>query len=318
MACATFPLIWWGGLVTTTGAGMAFRDWLTSDGYFMPFYPWLSSTGDKFIEHGHRLLGMTVGLLAIGLVAITWKKEPRHWVRMFSLAILVGVILQGALGGMRVVFDERTLALVHGCTGPLFFAMCAAMVVFTSRWWQDSQPPAGVASNPQSAKFFRLAVLTTILAFLQLVAGAVVRHSPHLVGKSAAAIFQAAVYFHVLLALAIVVHGVLLVWQANRCGLPSGRCWLLASLIGFQIALGGSTWIVKYGLPRWASRIFGELTFANTADNAYQAVIVTSHVAVGSLILVTSLAIALRAARQLRIGIPKTIGSASSRLGVAL
>ncbi len=297
---------------------MAFRDWLTSDGYLMPFYPWLSSTGDKFIEHGHRLLGMTVGLLAIGLVGITWAKESRHWVRMFSLAILAGVILQGVLGGMRVVFDERTLALVHGCTGPLFFAMCAAMVVITSRWWQQSQPLAGLANSPLEKKFLQLAILTTILAYLQLVAGAVVRHSPHLIGQSASAIFQAAVYLHVLLAIAIVVHGALLLWQAIRCRIPTGRCSLLATLIGLQIVLGGSTWIVKYGLPRWASRMFGEMSFANTADNALQAIIVTSHVAVGSLILVTALAIALRAARRLSVGVSEVVKSASSPLGVVL
>src|SRR5690606_19615117 len=127
-------------------------------------------------------------------------------------------------------------------------------------------------------------------------------------------IFQAAVYLHILLALAIVVHGVLLLWQAYRCALPTGRCWLLATLIGLQVALGGTTWVVKYGLPRWASRLFGELTFANTAENVFQAVIVTSHVAVGSLILVISLTIALRAARQLRVGVSETFGSVSSRL----
>ena len=38
---------------------------------------------------------------------------------------------------MRVVLDERTLALVHGCTGPLFFCLSVAMVVFTSQWWQQ-------------------------------------------------------------------------------------------------------------------------------------------------------------------------------------
>lgn len=292
---------------------MAFRDWLTSDGYLMPFYPWLHATGDKFIEHGHRLLGMTVGLLAIGLVGITWMKDSRHWVRMFSLAILAGVILQGVLGGMRVVFDERTLALVHGCTGPLFFAMCVAMVVVTS-----PPPLAGLAICPQQTKFLRLAVLTTILAYLQLVAGAVVRHSPHLIGQSASAIFQAAVYLHVLLAIAIVVHGVLLLGQAIRCRIPTGRCSLLATLIGLQIVLGGSTWIVKYGLPHWATRMFGEMTFTNTADNALQAIIVTSHVAVGSLILVTALAIALRAARRFNVGVSEVVEPASSPLGVVL
>ncbi len=283
----------------------------------MPFYPWLNSTGEKFIEHGHRLLGMIVGLQAIGLVGITWKKEPRNWVRMFSVAILIGVILQGTLGGMRVVFDERTLALIHGCTGPLFFAMCVAMVVFTSRWWRDTQANSEFQSSSQQMKYFRLAILTTILAYLQLVVGAVVRHSPHLTHQSASAMFQAAVYLHILLAFAIIVHGLLLLWQASRCHFPTERCWFLAILIGMQIVLGASTWIVKYGLPRWASQTFGELTVANTADNAFQAIIVTSHVAVGSLILVTALAIALRTARQLSFGV-FAVDSAPSRLGAVL
>ena len=75
LVCATFPLIWVGGLVTTTDSGMAFRDWITSDGTFFLFYDWLSSAGDKFIEHGHRLLGAAAGVLAIGLVAIvTWER----------------------------------------------------------------------------------------------------------------------------------------------------------------------------------------------------------------------------------------------------
>src|SRR5690606_15722249 len=126
LACATFPLIWIGGLVTTTGAGMAFRDWITSDGHFMLIYPWLSASGDKFVEHGHRLLGALVGLLSIALVVVAWRSERRTWVKNYSLLLLVGVVLQGVLGGMRVVLDKRTLALVHGCTGPLFFALCVA------------------------------------------------------------------------------------------------------------------------------------------------------------------------------------------------
>ena len=81
LACATFPLVWWGGFVTATGSGMAFKDWLTSDGVFMPLYPWLSSAGDKFIEHGHRLLGMLSGLLTIGLLISLYVAEPRRWVQ---------------------------------------------------------------------------------------------------------------------------------------------------------------------------------------------------------------------------------------------
>lgn len=315
LACATFPLIWVGGLVTTTGAGMAFKDWLTSDGHFMLFYPWLSSEGDKFVEHGHRLLGAAAGFLAIALVAVTFKCETRSWVRRYSLLILAGVILQGALGGMRVVFDERTLALIHGCTGPAFFAMCVGMVVVTSEWWQAVD---AVTTTPGNMKFLRLAILTTVFAYSQLVAGALVRHSPHLTGESAPVIFQAAVYFHILLALAITVHVILLVWQASRNRIERGRSVLLVALVGIQVLLGASTWMVKYGLPQWAAAILGDPQFVNTADNAHQAGIVTSHVAVGSLILVLALAISIRAARQLRIGVPQLNATTHARMGAAL
>jgi hypothetical protein len=40
LACAVFPLIWVGGLVTTTDAGMAVPDWPTTYGYNMFLYPW--------------------------------------------------------------------------------------------------------------------------------------------------------------------------------------------------------------------------------------------------------------------------------------
>ena len=311
LACAVFPLVWWGGLVTTTGAGMAFRDWLTSDGHWMPFYPWLSSSGDKFVEHGHRLLGMLVGMLAIGMVGIAWKFESRDWVRKLSFVVLGGIILQGVLGGMRVVFDEQTLALLHGCTGPLVFALCVALVVVTSRWWLDCSVSD---ATPQLRKFLRLAVLTTGLAYGQLVLGAVVRHSPRMTSDSAAALFQIAVYLHLFVALAIVVHAVLLVVQSARTGFERGRSWLLAGLVGLQVLLGSFTWVVKYGLPRWAADLFGELQSANTADNLGQAAIVTSHVAVGSLILVLAGALSLRLARQARIVFPLVLVPMASQL----
>src|SRR5690606_20961154 len=132
----------------------------------------------------------------------------------------------------------------------------------------------------------RLAVLMTLLTYVQLVVGAVVRHSPRLTSDAAAVMFQAAVYFHLLLAAAIVVHVVLLAWQSRRTGIERNRCLALGGLILIQVLLGASTWLVKYGMPRWAGSLIGDPQFVNTADNALQAGIVTSHVAVGSLILV--------------------------------
>ncbi len=308
LVCATFPLIWVGGLVTTTDSGMAFRDWMTSDGTFFLFYDWLSSAGDKFIEHGHRLLGAVAGFLAIGLVIVTMLTESRSWVKKLSFVILIAVILQGVLGGARVVFDERTFALIHGCTGPLFFALCVVMVVVTSRWWNRA-PSSSIAraADVGARKTFRLALICVCLAYAQLVVGAVVRHSPHLMAEWTATLFQTAVYFHLFLALLITGHVLSLAWRCLRSGLQRFGGLCLLALVGVQLLLGMGTWLVKYGMPRWATLWLGETTFVNREADSLQAAIITSHVAVGSLILVISVAMALRLGRQLRIGLPTLV-----------
>jgi cytochrome c oxidase assembly protein subunit 15 len=319
LACATFPLVWWGGFVTATGSGMAFKDWLTSDGVFMPFYPWLSSAGDKFIEHGHRLLGMFAGLLTIALLISLYIAESRRWVRLCGVGLLLGVIAQGILGGMRVVLDERILALIHGCSGPLFFAAAAAMVAVTSRRWLNSSAIlAGSDPCNQSddqtmegrrarmaelykdapSKLLRLAVLTAILAYLQLVIGAVVRHSPLMQTESAAGVFQIAVYFHVLLAVAVTFHVLLLTHKCFWSRVSRGLSLRLAALIGVQLLLGVSSWLVKYGMPQWATGLIGETGHFNRASDAVSAGIVTAHGAVGSLIVALCVVLALHVARQ--------------------
>lgn len=332
LACATFPLVWWGGVVTVTGSGMAFPDWLTSDGVFMPLYPWLSSTGDKFIEHGHRLLGMAAGMLTIALLVSVWLAEPRRWVRWLSVGLLAGVVLQGILGGLRVTIDERSpenarvLAIVHGCTGPFFFAACAAMVAVTSRRWREvspailagnapdspsrdepdrgRRPRMGRQYSPASGGILRLATLTAVLAYLQLVVGAIVRHSPLMLGDGAAALFQIAVYFHVLLAVAVTVHVLLLAHKCfwRRIGPASAAG--LGLLAVAQLLLGVATWMVKYGMPAWAAKWIGETGHFNRASDAASAAIISGHGAVGSLIVALSVVLALQVGRQVGLQSP--------------
>jgi cytochrome c oxidase assembly protein subunit 15 len=306
LVCATFPLIWWGGLVTVTGSGMAFVDWLMPDGYFMPLYPWFQSSGEKFIEHGHRLLGMLSGLLTIALLISLFRSEKRRWVCLFGIGLLLGVIVQGILGGLRVDLDERVLALIHGCTGPLFFAACAGMVAVTSpRWLNGPAIIAGDAVRPETsrlvsadAKLMRLALLTAILAYLQVAVGAVVRHSPLMLWDSAAIAFQIAVYFHIFLAFAVTAHVLML---AHRCfwrHVARGAAVSLAVLIIVQLLLGMSTWLFKYGMPQWAVATFGEWPYRNTDSGLIQGVIIAGHGAVGALIFALCTVTALKVGRQ--------------------
>lgn len=100
-----------GALVTTKGAGMAFPDWPTSDGHGMFAYPWLKSAGDKFLEHGHRLAGIAIGIASIVLCGALASKESRTWVKTLGGIVLAGVIVQGLLGGAARVAGIAWLGL---------------------------------------------------------------------------------------------------------------------------------------------------------------------------------------------------------------
>src|SRR5436190_9860310 len=103
LACATFPLLWVGGLVTTTDAGMAVPDWPNTYGYNLFLYPWqtwLAAPWDLFVEHGHRLLAASVGMITIGLLVVLMRSERRNWLRILGFVALALVIFKGVLGGI--------------------------------------------------------------------------------------------------------------------------------------------------------------------------------------------------------------------------
>lgn len=134
LVCTTFPLIWVGGLVTSYDAGMAVPDWPSTYGYNLFLYPWqtwLFGPWDLVIEHGHRLLGALAGVVTILLNVSVWRCDHRRWMRWIALTALLLVIGQGLLGGARVHFDQRTIAMIHGCVGPSFFAF-ATVNIFIS------------------------------------------------------------------------------------------------------------------------------------------------------------------------------------------
>lgn len=292
LACATFPLIWVGGLVTTYDAGMAVPDWPSTFGYNLFLYPWqtwISGPWNLFIEHGHRLLGALVGMITIGFMAVVFLKDTRIWMRALAVTALVAVIGQGALGGMRVLFDDRQLAMIHGCFGPAFFAFTASLVAFTSRGWKTAATNA--VASPE--KLHRLAVLTPLLAYVQLVLGATLRHLPIDVTPS---FFQAAVVFHLMFAVAVVAHVFLLAREVSRTKSVHATRFpalILATLVTVQIGLGFATWVVKYNWPSWFANWRWAANYVIHEKSLGQSLTVTAHVAMGSLILATSVYISV-------------------------
>src|SRR6185295_13612506 len=134
-ACATFPLIFMGGLVTSHGAGMSVPDWPNSYGYNMFLFPPRLWIGGILYEHTHRLMGTLVGMFSIALAIWAWRVETRRWVRWLAVSTLLAVILQGVLGGLRVILVKLDLAVVHACVAQAFFCLSVLVAVVTSRWW---------------------------------------------------------------------------------------------------------------------------------------------------------------------------------------
>lgn len=163
LACTTFPLIWMGGLVTTYGAGMAVPDWPSTYGYNLFLYPlgsWLK-VWDVFLEHGHRLLGSLVGLVTIVLVLLLWRRDRRRVLWWMAGVALVGVCLQGVLGGLRVVGAKVAEATILGVPAPAFLCGAAAALVLLVQ-----AIPAGPTGRRQVRFWIRAVAIAAVAGVL--------------------------------------------------------------------------------------------------------------------------------------------------------
>src|SRR3954468_13132506 len=156
-ALATFPLIFMGGLVTSHGAGMSVPDWPNSYGYNMFTFPPSKWVGGIFYEHTHRLMGTIVGMLSIALVIATCLLDTRRSVRWLAGAMLGAVIFQGVLGGLRVVWVNLDLAIVHACFAQAVFCLATSVAIVTSKWWLTT-PIVASAFQPAARRVFAVAV----------------------------------------------------------------------------------------------------------------------------------------------------------------
>src|SRR5438445_763745 len=87
-AGATLVLLFLGGLVTSTGSGLAVPDWPLSFGQVFP-----PMVGGVLFEHGHRLAATAVGCLTVVLALWTVVGEARASVRALGLLALLAVAL---------------------------------------------------------------------------------------------------------------------------------------------------------------------------------------------------------------------------------
>jgi protoheme IX farnesyltransferase len=241
----------------------------------MFLYPWSKMVGNIFYEHSHRLVASFVGLLTIGLALALWLREPRPWLRRLGLAALALVILQGVLGGLRVVLLEQTLAIVHAATAQLFFALTVCLAVFTSAGWTHG---AVETTLNDGGRLRRLGAVTTALVYGQIVFGAVLRHTGERVDA------------HLTLAALVTLHVIFIIIRvmkdhSTQPGLTRPALMLFALTLA-QIVLGTLSYLAKF-TALWRLPVDAIV------------LLTTTHLAVGALMLAAAVTLTLRAHRLL-------------------
>ena len=156
--------------------------------------------------------GIHIGLhgIAFFVASFYWPRgeATSKQLRWLGIASFVVVLLQGLLGGLRVVLDSQVVAdvrlgtvfgIFHGCLAQGFLVLLAAIALMTSRWWLERgrSPSAargqedelynssacfglaercgrGTARAPTSLR--RWFLFATILIFVQLLIAATMRH----------------------------------------------------------------------------------------------------------------------------------------------
>lgn len=272
-AAATFVLVIAGGLVTSTGSGLAVPDWPTTFGHNMFLYPWSKMVGGILVEHGHRLIGAGIGLLTVTLALWLWIADPRGWLRWLGVVAIALVIVQGVLGGLRVVWLDRTLAIVHAALAQGFFALIASVAFFTSR--EGVEAPREIQAD--TGRLRALALFTTGVIYLQLIFGAILRHT----GMGMA--------LHLLCAGVVTIQIFsLAVWILGRYADQPRLVRpvvLLGALLVVQLVVGMGAYLGKF------TSLGDGLSFGHLVA------LTTTHVATGALMLAACLVLTLRVYR---------------------
>ncbi len=259
-AVATFVLLIAGGLVTSTDSGLAVPDWPLSYGTWFP-----PMVGGILYEHGHRMIAATVGLMILILAAWLWKAEPRRWVRGLGYSALAAVIVQGLLGGLTVLLLlPPQISIAHACLGQTVFCLVVCLAISTAPGW-SGHPQRFSSPSPRLLR--RLGIGVAVIAVIQLMLGAVIRHTGH------------AVFLHVTgaVGLALMAGWFALLLRPHHQALHHlwGHAVRLLLLLGCQLLVGFSV-------------------FLHRAD----VILRTAHVAIGALVLAQAVVLAWQTVRS--------------------
>ncbi len=259
-------------------------DWPTS---FGSLYKIPKLVGGVKFEHTHRMIAQGAGLLTIILAVWMWRAEKRRWLRFLALAAIGTVIAQGVLGGLTVLFYlPPAISSAHAALAQTFFCIAVAMALFTGQKWVEEQPR--VEFDQRRPSLFTLTLLSIFVLYVQLILGAMFRHHglswwPHVV--------HAAVVSFVLAWTAVRALTVYPNVEAVR-----RPAVLMLSLVIAQLCLGFTAFLTRVSWGRDA--VQPELPMVIST---------VSHVAVGALLLATTVILAIQVWRYVPVAFEERV-----------
>jgi heme a synthase len=309
VACATLVVITAGALVTSNDAGLSVPDWPTSFGYLVKVPHFV---GGVRYEWSHRMLAGTLVSLTLAIALWTFVVEKRRWLRWLAVGAFCTVIAQATLGGLTVLFFQPPwLSTAHATVAQTFFCIAVAIALFTGRQWVDDRTEKdrtgkdrskndrpGVELDSRRPSLFTLTCLSVVVLYLQLILGGMFRHH----GMSW--------WPHVLNA---VIVSFLLAWTAIRAismysSIDAIRrpAIVMLSLLITQLCLGFTAFLTRVA---WGQ--------AATQPELPMVASTVAHVAVGALLLATTVVLAIQVWRNVPVALAARIPQAQQDASAA-
>jgi heme A synthase len=198
--------------------------------------------------------------------------------RWLAIGAFCTVIVQAVLGGLTVLlFQPPAVSTAHATVAQTFFCIAVVIALFTGRRWIEEQPRVEFDSRRPS--LIQLTLLSIFVLYVQLVLGGMFRHHgmswwPHVAN-------------------AVIVTFVL-AWTAIRAisvysNIEAVRrpAIIMLSLLIMQLCLGFTAFLTRVAWGRDAAQ--PELAMVAST---------VAHVAVGALLLATTVVLAIQAWRH--------------------
>jgi cytochrome c oxidase assembly protein subunit 15 len=243
------------------------------------------------------MIAQVAGLLTIVLAVWTWRAEKRRWLRILGFAALGTVIAQGILGGITVLFYlPPAVSSTHAALAQTFFCIAVAMALFTGKKWVEEQP--ALEFDQRRPSLFTLTLLSIFVLYVQLLLGAMFRHHglswwPHVVHA--------------------VVVSFVLAWTAVRAltvypQIEAIRrpAIMMLSLVIAQLCLGFTAFLTRVSWGRDAVQPEFPMVVSTVA-----------HVAVGALLLASTVILALQVWRHVPLAFEERLPQAHRNPSVA-